>query len=807
MFRNYIKTAYRSLKKNKGFTAINVLGLALGLAVCLLIVFYVIDELSYDRYNVKLDRIYRVNNDIKFGGSDDSYAVAPAPLAAVLESEFPDVEHAVRFRQNGGLNLKKGEQNIQEHHVIYADPKIFSVFTFPMINGDPNTALKEPHAVVISESTANKYFGSTNVVGKTLVTNENTNYKITGVIKDIPKQSHVQADIFISMTTLDESRQTTWLSNNFQTYILLKPGADIVALNRRMKQMVKEHMDPQMQNVVHMSYDDFEKAGNYIRMNTIPLKDIHLKSNLQAELGQNGNIQFVYIFSAIALFILLIACVNFMNLSTARSANRAREVGVRKVLGSARKHLIAQFLAESIMVTLVATVIALITAWALLPIFNQMSGKELTFTVHSLIWLIPTILIIVLVIGCLAGSYPAFFLSGFQPIEVLKGKLAAGFKGGSLRSFLVVLQFSISIFLIIGTLVIYNQLKYIQNKDLGYSRSHVLVVKNLYALGKQAKTFKDEIKRMPGVGNATMTGYTPTMDYRNSNTMFLTPTLDTKNAMNTQMWYVDEDYINTLGIKMVAGRDFSKQMLTDSSSIIINEMAAKRLGYKDPINKMLYVPMDQQAKVIKGYRIVGVMKDFNFNSLRENVSHLTLILGEERGALNIRVKTSDMPGFIKQVENKWKEMSPNQQFDYSFMDQDFDATYRTEQRMGKIFVSFTSLAIIIACLGLFGLAAYAAEQRTKEIGIRKVLGAGVSTIVAMLSIDFIKLVIVSIIIAAPLAWFAMQYWLQGFAYRQNIQWWIIAVAGLGAIVIAFATISFQSVKAALINPIKSLRSE
>ena len=807
MFRNYIKTAYRSLKKNKGFTAINVLGLALGLAVCLLIVFYVIDELSYDRYNVNIDRIYRVNNDIKFGGSDDSYAVAPAPLAAVLKTEFPDVERAVRFRQNGGLNLKKGEQNIQEHHVIYADPEIFSVFTFPMINGNPVSALKEPNAVVINESTANKYFGSTNVIGKTLVTNENVNYKVTGVIKDIPKQSHVQADIFVSMISLAESKETSWLSNNFQTYILLKPGADIVALNQRMKQMVKVHMDPQMQSVVHMSYDDFEKAGNYIRMNTIPLKDIHLKSNLQAELGQNGNIQFVYIFSAIALFILLIACVNFMNLSTARSANRAREVGVRKVLGSARKHLIAQFLAESIMVTLVATIIALITAWALLPVFNQMSGKELTFTVHSLIWLIPTVLIIILVIGCLAGSYPAFFLSGFQPIEVLKGKLAAGFKGGSLRSFLVVLQFSISIFLIIGTLVIYNQLKYIQNKDLGYSRSHVLVVKNLYALGKQAKTFKDEIKQMPGVGNATMTGYTPTMDYRNSNTMFLTPTLDTKNAMNTQMWTVDEDYINTLGIKMVAGRDFSKQMLTDSSSIIINETAAKRLGYKDPINKMLYVPMDQQAKVIKGYHIIGVMKDFNFNSLRENVSHLTLILGEERGALNIRVKTSNMPGFINQVENKWKEMSPNQQFDYSFMDQDFDATYRTEQRMGKIFVSFTSLAIIIACLGLFGLAAYAAEQRTKEIGIRKVLGAGVSTIVAMLSIDFIKLVIVSIVIAAPLAWFAMQYWLQGFAYRQNIQWWIIAVAGLGAIVIAFATISFQSVKAALINPIKSLRSE
>jgi putative ABC transport system permease protein len=807
MFRNYIKTAFRSLKKNKGFTAINVLGLALGLAVCLLIVFYVIDEVSYDRYNVKANRIYRVNNDIKFGGTESSYAVSPAPMAAAMESEFPEVEHAVRLRQNGSFRVKKGDQNIQEHNVIYADPAIFSVFTFPLINGDPANALKEPHALVISESAANKYFGNTNVVGKAIIMDDTVNYKITGVMKDIPKESHIKADFFISMITLAESKEPSWLNNNFQTYVLLKPGADIKTLNSKFPQLVKEHMDPQLQAVVHMSYDDFAKTGNYFHMSTIPLKDIHLLSNRQAELGQNGNIQFIYIFSAIALFILLIACVNFMNLSTARSANRAREVGVRKVLGSARKHLIAQFLAESIIVTMVATALALIIAFALLPVFNQMSGKELSFTVHSLTWLIPTVITIVVVIGCLAGSYPAFFLSGFQPIEVLKGKLAAGFKGGALRSFLVVFQFSISIFLIIGTLVIYNQLKFIQNKDLGYSRSHVLVVKNLYALGKQAKTFKDEIKRLPGVANATMTGYTPTMDYRNSNSIFQTPTLDTKNALNTQMWYVDEDYINTLGIKMVAGRSFSKQMLTDSSAIILNETAAKRLGYKDVLNKSLYIPQDQQAKIIKQYHIVGVMKDFNFNSLRENVSQLTLVLGEERGALNIRVKTSNMPAFISQVEDKWKEMSPNQQFDYSFMDQDFDATYRTEQRMGKIFVSFTSLAIIIACLGLFGLAAYAAEQRNKEIGIRKVLGAGVSSIVAMLSIDFIKLVIISIAIAAPLAWFIMQKWLQGFAYRQNIQWWIVALAGVGAIVIAFVTISFQSVKAALINPVKSLKSE
>ncbi|NCD72223.1 ABC transporter permease [Mucilaginibacter agri] len=807
MFRNYIKTAFRSLKKNKGFTLINVLGLALGLAICLLIVFYVIDEMSYDRYNLNADRIYRVNNDIKFGGSENSYAVAPAPMAAALQAEFPEVEKAVRFRQNGSFRVKKGNQDIQEHHFIYADPDVFSVFTFPMLSGDPNTALKDPKAVVITERMANKYFNSTNVVGKTLLLDDTVNFKITGVIKDIPKQSHINADFFISMITLAESKEPSWLNNNFQTYILLKPGSDVKVLESKFPKMVKEHVDPQLQNVIHMSYDDFTKTGSYFKLSTIALKRIHLESNMQAELGPNGNIRYVYIFLAIALFILLIACVNFMNLSTARSANRAREVGVRKVLGSARKHLIAQFLAESIMVTMVSTIIALIIAWGLLPIFNQMAGKELSISMQSLVWLVPAVIAIILVIGCLAGSYPAFFLSGFQPIEVLKGKLAAGFKGGFLRSFLVVFQFSISIFLIIGTLVIYNQLKYIQNKDLGYNRSHILVVKNLYALGNQAKTFKDEIKQMPEVANATLTGYTPTMDYRNSNSLFQTATLDVKNALNTQMWYVDEDYVNTLDIKMIKGRNFSKQMLTDSLAMIINESAAKKLGLADPLDKTLYMPLDQQAKHVKGYHIIGIMKDFNFNTLRENVSSLTMVLGEERGALSIRVKSADMPAFVSRVEKQWKSINPNQQFEYSFMDEDFDATYRTEQRMGKIFVSFTSLAIIIACLGLFGLAAYAAEQRTKEIGIRKVLGAGVSSIVAMLSLDFIKLVLISIVIAAPLAWFAMHQWLQGYAYRQNIQWWVIALAGVGAIVIAFVTISFQSIKAALINPVKSLRSE
>jgi putative ABC transport system permease protein len=807
MIKNYIKTAFRSLMKNKGFTFINVFGLALGLTTCLLIVFYVFDELSYDQYNLKADRIYRVNNDIKFGGNANTYAVSPAPTAAALKNDFPEIEQVARFRMRGGNQVKKGNQSIQEDMMVYADNSIFDIFTLPMISGSPVNALTEPHTVVISERIAKKYFNRTNVVGQVLTFNDTSLYKVTGVIKNIPKQSHFNFDFFMAMPGLAESRENSWLSNNYNTYVLLKPGANYKDLEAKFPEFMRIHAGPMLQRLLHLTFNALEQSGNYFRISLIPLKKIHLESNSVAELSANGNVQYVYIFSAIALFILLIACVNFMNLSTARSSNRAREVGVRKVLGSSRKYLIAQFLTESILVTLAGALIAVFAAWALLPLFNQMSGKELIITPQIISWLLPALFIIIIVIGCLAGSYPALFLSGFQPIDVLKGKLAAGFKGGRLRSFLVVFQFAISIFLIIGTLVIYNQLKYIQSKDLGYNRDHVLIVQNLWRIGNNAKTFKQQVKEISGVQNATLTGALPTMDYGNSTTYFKDPVLDQKRAILTQEWSVDEDYINTLKIKMIAGRNFSKDMATDSSGIIINEAATKLLNFSNPINQFLYDPANNMVTKINKLHIIGVMQNFNFKSLRDNVTPLIFTLSEDRGALSIRINSNNIPLVLSQIKNEWKKLTPNQQFNYSFMDEDFDALYRSEQRMGKIFISFTSLAIVIACLGLFGLAAYAAEQRTKEIGIRKVLGANLSTIASMLSKDFIKLVIISILIASPLAWWAMQKWLQGFAYRQNIQWWVLVLAGLTAIVIAFITISFQSVRAALTNPVKSLKSE
>jgi len=807
MIRNFIKTAFRNLLKNKGFTAINILGLALGLATCLLIVFYVTDELSFDRFNQNFSHIYRVDEEVKYNGDLSQNAVCPAPLAATLSSQFPEVENTVRFRQAGTFQIRKGNQNIHEDHVTYCDNSVFKVFTLPMLDGNANNALAEPNSVVITEDMARKYFNRTNVLGETLTFNDNRPFKITGVIKDIPAQSHFRFDFFISMPTLDESKNNSWLSSNFQTYLLLKPGAGPEKISAALPKIVYDNVGAQLQAALHIKFSDFEKSGNKFNMTLMPLADIHLRSRKIAEMGVNGNIQYVYIFSAIAMFILLIACVNFMNLSTARSAGRAREVGVRKVLGSPRKYLVYQFLTESILVTLAAAVIAVCAAYALLPLFNQLAGKELVVTPHLLLILLPVMLVLILVIGCLAGSYPALYLSGFQPIQVLKGKLAGGFKNGFLRSFLVVFQFAISIFLIIGTMVIYNQLTYIQNKDLGYNRNQVLSIYNVSALGQKASILKEQIRQLHGVSNATLTGYTPVNGWRNNGSIFKDRGMNAQGGTLTQIWDVDQDYIPTLDMKVLAGRNFSDLMQTDSSAMILNESAVRLLGMTDPLNKTLYRPMDDFGKSFKAYHVIGVIKDFNFSSLRDNIGPLVLRYQPNNADLNVRIKTANIPLVIGQMRTIWDKLSPNQQFDYTFLNEDFDFLYRSEQRMGTLSIIFTSLAIIIACLGLFGLAAYAAEQRTKEIGIRKVLGAGVSNIVGMLSLDFIKLVVIAIILAAPAGWWAMQRWLQGFAYRQNISWWVIAAAGLLAVVIAFATISFQSIKAALMNPVKSLKSE
>ncbi len=802
MIKNYFKTAYRSLLKNKGFTFLNVLGLSVGLATCLLIVFYVVDELSYDRFNTKADRIYRIGIDAKLNGNAGIYATSEKPWKEILESRFPQIEKMARMVNKDGLFItpskfyfKKDNSNLQEKNVVFTESSVFDVFTLPMIYGKPEHSLDEPGQVVITESAAQKYFGKTNVVGKTLTLDDTHPLKITGVIKDVPQQSHFHYDFFVSFATTAEYKTNGWGYAGLHQYILLKPGTNVANLEKQLTAIdIANSFNP----------STWKTGDNHLKVILTPLLNIHLKdSAAQYPLEKEGNIQYVYIFSMVAIFILLIACVNFMNLSTARSSNRAKEVGVRKVLGSARKNLVAQFLTESVLVTLVSALIALFLAWALLPTFNQMADKQLTITPQTFAWLAPSLIVIIVVVGFLAGSYPAFYLSAFQPILVLKGKIKAGFKAGFLRSFLVVFQFAISIFLIIGTLVIYNQMSYIHNKDLGFDRSQVLVIKNTNVLGNQADVLKNELKQLSGVQNATMSSYQPTGDEDLKTGLFPHEKIDIKEDILTEFWSVDENFINTMSLKLTNGRNFSKDMSSDTAAMIVNEAFVRKLGQKDPLNKNIY----RYSYGLQQYHIVGVVKDFNFASLKDNIGPLAMIYQKDNGAVSVKLHSANLTGLMSQIESKWKELSPNQPFTYSFMDQDFDATYRVEQRFGSMFISFSTLAIIIACLGLFGLAAYAAEQRNKEIGIRKVLGANVSSIVSMLSMDFMKLVGIAILIASPLAWYAMNKWLEGFAYRTTFQWYLLAIAGAAAVLIAFVTISFQSIKAALANPVKSLRSE
>ncbi len=805
MFKNYLKVALRNLWKNKAFSAINIIGLATGLAVCLLIVLYVKDELSYDKYNKNADRIYRINADIYFNNTEANMAVAPDPLAPALKRDYPVVQQIARVNYQGDILVKKDNQNVRDHQAAFVDSTFFKVFTFPMIAGNPNTALSEPNSIVIDETTAKRYFNSTDVVGKTLYIDNTTNCKITGVIKDMPEQSHFH---FSFLRPRGKDRES-WLSNNTYTYILVQPGVSQARMQSYVDATIDNYLGKDLMIQLHASLKDLQGKGNHFIYHLMPLTDIHLHSDKSYEIEASGNITYVYIFSMIAILILLIACINFMNLSTAHSANRAKEVGIRKVAGSLRTDLITQFLTESVLLSFFSLVIAVIIAALLLPLFNELAGKGMHITTLFSTWLFPVMIALVFVVGCIAGSYPAFYLSSFQPIQVLKGKLANGFKNSWMRSGLVVFQFSISIMLIIGTIVIYNQLDYIRSRKIGYNRDQVLVLHNAYYLNDQVKTFRNELLNMPGVTDATVTGDLPTGTSFDNEGWFRDASLDATKAIIFTNFYVDENYIPTLGMQVAQGRNFSKDFPTDSNGVILNEAAVKVLGFKDPLKETLYRPDFRQTGPLAAmpYHVVGIVKDFNYSSMHDNVGPLIIQLGDNRGSIAVRISTKNIASLINQVQDKWKAMVPGQPFNYTLMDADFNNTYKAEQRTGKLFITFAVFAIFIGCLGLFGLVTYAAEQRTKEIGVRKVLGASITGIVAMLSKDFAKLVLIASVIAFPVAWWAMNKWLQSFAYRIHIGWWVFVVAGVAAILIALLTVSFQAIKAAVANPAKSLRTE
>ena len=805
MFKNYLKVALRNLWKNKAFSAINIIGLASGLAVCLLIVLYVVDELSYDKYNKNADRIYRLDADIYFNNTQANFATSPDPLALTLKREFPVVEEMTRINNQSEILIKKDNLNVQDHNCGYVDSTFFKVFTIPMISGNPITALQDPGSIVVDETTARKYFNSTDVIGKTLYVDNNTNCKITAVIKDIPRQSHFHFH-FIRPRGKDND---SWLSNNAYNYILVRKGVSQAAMQKNATATVDKYIGRDLEQQLHSSLKDLLSSGNHFIYHLIPVTDIHLRSNKLYEIEANGNGSYVYIFSVIAVFILLIACVNFMNLSTARSANRAKEVGIRKVAGSLRVHLIAQFLTESVLLSFFSLILAISLALVLMPLFNQLAGKEMSVATLFSTWLFPVMIALAIIVGFVAGSYPAFYLSSFQPIQVLKGKVAKGFKSSWLRSGLVVFQFSISIMLIIGTIIIYNQLDYIRNREIGYDRDQVLVVHNIYNLNNNIKTFRNEVVNISGVTDASA-GDMPTSSNFDNEGWFRDPGFDAKKAILLTNFFVDEHYVPTLGMQIKEGRNFSKDFPTDSVGVILNETAVKVLGFKDPFKEILYRPDFSRDGTIKGaiaYHVVGVVKDFNFSSMHQQISPLVIQYNTNYQTLAVRVKPQNASSIISNIESKWKSLAPGQPFSYSFMDADFNKVYTTEQQTGKLFLTFAVFAIFIGCLGLFGLVTYAAEQRTKEIGVRKVLGASVRGIVTMLSKDFAKLVLIASLIAFPVAWWAMHEWLKSFAYRIDISWWVFIVAAFAALLIALLTVSLQATKAALANPVKSLRTE
>jgi len=812
MFNKSLLVAVRNLWRNKAISAIHVFGLAIGMATCLLILLFIRHELSYDRYNEKSGRIVRVTFGGQMNGHEIKDAVVMAPVAGTMKKDFPEVLEATRLRSEGVHRISYGTKSFREDNLAFVDSNFFRVFTLPLIKGDINTALVQPYTIVITQALATKYFGHENPIGKVLdFTDDHHTLTVTGVIKDVPETSHFHFDCFGSMATLPESKDPSWMSSNYYTYLLLPENYDRRKLQAKLPGMVEKYIGPQLQKGMGVSLAQFRASGNEIGFKLQPLTEIHLHSDFTNDLTAPGDIRYVYILGAVAVFMLLIACINFMNLSTAGATKRAKEVGIRKVLGSLRGQLIGQFLVESLLLTLTAMVISLVLVWLSLPAFSRLAGHDLALGWNTLPWVLPVLFLFTLLTGLLAGVYPAFFLSGFRPVAVLKGMFKGGRGNSGLRSSLVVFQFFISISLMIGTAVVYRQLSYIQHKKLGYVRDQVIVVQDMYALGDGQSFFRQQLAQDPRVAGVAASGYLPAGNSYGNNFLVYADNHNDQLA-NTLRYQVDDQYIPTMGMEMAAGRNFSRAYGADSVGIIVNETAVRSFGWakgtdmSGALGHIINEP--NRDRPVTAYHVIGVVRDFHFRSLREMITPLVMTLGgTENASLIVRLKTNEAAGVLASLQKHWAEQKARMPFSYSFMDDRFLDTYKAEQNIGHILGIFAGLTIFVACLGLFGLATFTAEQRTKEIGIRKVLGADTAGIVALLSKDFLRLVALAFGIAAPLAWWMMNKWLQDFAYRVTIGWWVFALAALLALLITLVTVSFRAIRAANANPINSLRSE
>ena len=800
MFRNYLKIAFRNLLKYRAYSFINILGLAVGITACMMILLYVNDELSYDTYNVKAERIYRFYGRAHMQGREFKMAVTPAPAGATLVHDYPEVVQYTRLLPASNMLIRYKDNVFNETRFFWADSTVFDVFTIPFTEGNPKTALNQPHTVVLTESLAKKYFGNEDPLNKIMNFEDGTAYTVSGVVKDCPSNSHFHYDIFASMASIEAGKSNFWINNNFYTYIVLKKGASASKLQAKFPALVKKYAGPQIYQGLGITFEDWEKKGNAYQFFLQPLTSIHLHSHLNNELEANSDIKYVYIFSIIAVFILLIACINFMNLSTARSITRSKEVGVRKVLGSNKSQLVKQFLIESFLLTFISILIAVLLVEIFLPLFNNLADKNLhTNYFHSLV-AIPALIAAIIIVGLISGSYPAFFLSSFQPSKVLKGK-ATGSKGSWLRSGLVIFQFSISIILFIGTMIIYNQMKYIQDANLGFNKEHVLVVQRAWALENHAETFKDELIKNPHIINATNTNDLPGRVF--SETVFKLENAPVSQQFLMGLITTDGNFAKTMGIDLTEGRYFSKNNPSDSVAVVLNESAVKTFNIKDPIGKRIIFAGQNLT-----CNIIGVVKDFHLRSLHQKIEPLVIYYRSgQTNYLPIRISSNDISGTISAIKNEWKKFVPNKPFEYFFLDEDLNRLYHSDQKTGEILTSFSLLAISIACLGLFGLAAFTTERRTKEIGIRKALGASVLNVIFILSKEFTKWVLIANIIAWPVAYFFMNKWLQDFAYRINVSIWIFILSGIIALFIALLTVISHAIKAARANPVKSLRYE
>jgi putative ABC transport system permease protein len=814
MIKNYLKIALRSLLKQRVYTIINVLGLSVGIASCLLITLFVIDEFSFDRFHDKADRIHKVWLERKYPNHITNYAIIPHSFADVIARDFPEVEATVKL---GGPNAtqvsyvdeRQERKQFDEEFVLAADSNFFEVFSIQLLKGEPKNVLKTVSDVVVTEQTARRYFGDADPIGKTL-TLFNQQYRVTGLCENVPENSHMKFDF---LTKWDDDFFARGQGENFVTfsahvYVLLKPGSDPRSLETKFPKMVDTYAAAQIERDLGKSWEEYKREGNGYRYNLQSLADIHLDpNNIESKLRPGGNLNYVYFLTFVAALILAIACINFMNLATAKSAERAREVGVRKTMGSMKSQLIWQFLVESVLLALLSTFIAVGLSQLVLPLFNDLAGKQLSISYTPLLF--AAMAIVAVVVGFLAGSYPAFALSGIQPILVLKGKFTSSAKGSWLRNGLVVFQFFISIVLIVGTLIVVRQMDFMQTKSLGYDKEQVIVVTRAFTLQNKLQTFVDEVERIQGVRNVGTT-----FSFLGREEDFFGAQFRPEGSseiLTTKATAINDEFAAAIGFEFVLGHGYSRET-NDSLSIILNESAVKTLDISDPIGKKLSaLQRTPNGNVDVAYTIIGVIKDFNFQTLRDPITPLAIQSNESFGGgagyVFVRTEPGNHEKIVDALESTWKKLLPEQSFHYRYLDEDLNAHYDSEKRAGNVFAIFASLAIIIACVGLFGLSAYTASLRTKEIGVRKVMGASVGSVVMLLSLEFSKLILIAFGLSIPVAWFAMDRWLDGFAYRIDIGITVFLIAGVSAMAISWMTVSYQSIKAAIVNPVKSLRSE